>query len=403
MEYHHIPYGKKTKNAGTDRANKKGQNKKMKNSRKNKKVLAAPFAVAAVFAVAFVGNIITSNMAMADSYDDQINALKLQNGSLQNNADAARNSSISRQEQIDQLQGQVNLMQGQINDSNEKIAELNAKIAETEKQIKTQGAALSGSLQNIYYSSQSNSTLNILMNSNSISDYVDAQSRQTNMQQQMQKTIDNITAMKKSIEMQKAQIQSRLEDQKDQQNQISTSQAQIAVLKAEDDAAYNANIAKIGSNNNSINNLTKQQAAQRNADNQYANQGGDDDYPFANAPGFYPAGCISVNLTYGGNYSSNSCARQCVSYVQWRILKLGQTPQKGDAGTWSVNGTTPRANSVAIWGGGTWGHVAWVESVNGDGTINIAQYNASFNGKFSRKTVNPRGYLGLSFLGYQYH
>ena len=28
MEYHHIPYGKKTKNAGTDRANKKGQNKK---------------------------------------------------------------------------------------------------------------------------------------------------------------------------------------------------------------------------------------------------------------------------------------------------------------------------------------------------------------------------------------
>lgn len=394
MEYHHIPYGKKTKNAGTDRANKKGQNKKMKNSRKNKKILAAPFAVAAVFAITTVGAMFTPMIAHADTYDEQINALSSQNGTLQNGADVAKSSSTSRQGQIDQLQGQINQLQSQINDSKGKIAELNAKIADTEKQIKTQGAALSGSLQNIYYSSQSNSTLNILMNSNSISDYVDAQSRQTSMQQQMQKTIDSITAMKKSIEMQKAQIQSRLEDQKAQQNQISTSQAQIAVLKAQDDATYNANLAKINSNNSSISSLKEQQ---RRANLAAANRpGGGQAVPGDPGKGGYPSYLANAPqdllVDPWGLYN-----RECVSYAAWKVQSTyGYMPYvggRGNAREWPSTlagrypmGSTPKAHSVAIFNIGSYGHAAWVESVNSDGTYNLSEYNFITQGGYGERT-----------------
>jgi surface antigen len=78
----------------------------------------------------------------------------------------------------------------------------------------------------------------------------------------------------------------------------------------------------------------------------------------------------------------------------------------GNANQWDDNArragipvdTNPQAGDVAIKNSQPYGHAMYVESVNGDGTINISQYNANLNGQFSRAyNVNPAGLVFIHF------
>jgi surface antigen len=116
--------------------------------------------------------------------------------------------------------------------------------------------------------------------------------------------------------------------------------------------------------------------------------------------------------------SWNFYTRECTSFVAWRInndLGIPFTNQYGNpaGGRWgnaehwddaaasiglAVDGN-PAAHSVAVWnpyvgGTGSAGHVAFVMSVNGDGTITVEEYNwASF--AYDQRTISPSG---LSFI-----
>jgi len=89
-------------------------------------------------------------------------------------------------------------------------------------------------------------------------------------------------------------------------------------------------------------------------------------------------------LSYGIDPWGYGC-RQCVSYTAWKVLqKTGKAAMYwGNAKDWPSSAqrvgyrtdSTPRAKSVAVMTSGPYGHVAWVEKVNSDGTLNISQYN----------------------------
>ncbi len=95
-------------------------------------------------------------------------------------------------------------------------------------------------------------------------------------------------------------------------------------------------------------------------------------------------------LSYGIDPWGYGC-RQCVSYTAWKVLqKTGQMARYwGNAKDWPSSaarvgyavGSTPRPGSVGVMTGGPYGHVVWVESVNANGTINISQYNYWLSGK----------------------
>ena len=99
--------------------------------------------------------------------------------------------------------------------------------------------------------------------------------------------------------------------------------------------------------------------------------------------------------------------RQCVSYAAWRVGQhTGKFPYFwGNANQWPSSasaagiqtGSTPRENSVGVISAGQYGHVVWVESVNGDGTIDVSQYNyynagGSGWGHYSKMRVNAATY-----------
>lgn len=397
MKFHHISDGKNITKNNRQKITARGK------SLSRKHVSLAPFAVLAVFVVAtitspvFLGN----NFARADSYDDQISSLNSQNDSLKSQVSQLALQAGSIQAAITALQNQQAQIQTQIDASNAKIADLNAKIATDDQQIKDQSQALVTTLQNIYYDSQSNSTLNILMNSNSISDYVDAQARQDGIQSNLQKSIDNINKLKKQLADQKAQVQAILNSQVSQKQTLAASQAEQQSLENANAAQQAEFNSKVAANNISIANLqTQQKQAFAKSKAQY---GGSGDYPFG-SPAIGWNGynnCDSKMFSFG----SQTCAGQCVSYVQWeQYVHYGKTNTYGDAQNWPVYGHTPEENSVAIWSGGKYGHVAWVDSVNSDGTINISQYNAGLDGRFSTEQSVPSSYgSSPDFLGSNFH
>ena len=73
-----------------------------------------------------------------------------------------------------------------------------------------------------------------------------------------------------------------------------------------------------------------------------------------------------------------------------------QWPSSARADGIPVDGN-PREGDVAIWDVGYYGHAMYVERVNGDGTINISQYNADWNGTFSTNRISASGLQFIHF------
>jgi surface antigen len=104
--------------------------------------------------------------------------------------------------------------------------------------------------------------------------------------------------------------------------------------------------------------------------------------------GIYSTGGSNGN---GGDGYGYGC-RQCASYAAWRVAKetgyypvnwgnAVDFPASAAASGYQV-GSTPRPGSLAVMSaaqaGGPDGHVAWVEAVDGDGTIIVSQYNYNY-------------------------
>ncbi|QQZ30649.1 CHAP domain-containing protein [Thiothrix subterranea] len=104
------------------------------------------------------------------------------------------------------------------------------------------------------------------------------------------------------------------------------------------------------------------------------------------------------------DYSFYKC--QCTSYVAWRLNMRGvpftnwyEGVHFSDAKTWDdnvaqTNGkvaiiSNPQAGDIAVYNSGDSGHVAYVESINSNGTINISEYNwGSYNAPGQRSNLN---------------
>jgi len=89
------------------------------------------------------------------------------------------------------------------------------------------------------------------------------------------------------------------------------------------------------------------------------------------------------------------------------MLQLGYSPSalntmSGNAGTWDEyagNGafvsSTPQVGAIAVWesgvhGAGSVGHVAVVESVNGDGKITISESNWGPSQRYNIRTISAK-------------
>ncbi len=109
---------------------------------------------------------------------------------------------------------------------------------------------------------------------------------------------------------------------------------------------------------------------------------------------------------YGISDPYGYALRNCTSFVAWKLVSLGVPVAKvrslGNGGDWYDNApnnglsrdTTPQVGDAAVIPSTTpgfkpYGHVAYVDKVNSDGTIEIQQSNWDLIGDQDQRTVNP--------------
>lgn len=351
----------------------------------------------------------SGHVARADKYDEQINAIKLQIADYDNRRNDLRAQADNLQNKIADLQLQQQQIQAQISLTTAERNSLQQKIAELEAKIKRQATALSESLKTQYLNGEM-SALDILMNSHSISDYVDRQTQQKVVSDNIKKSVDNIKSMKIDLEKKKKRTEVLLASQQDQKAALGASRQEQQTLLDQtkgQDAAYQALTKQ---SNDRIAQLKQQQAAEIAA--RMRAKGGNRLKTAAGTAcgGGYPdRWCHAPKDSMVDSYGMYS--RECVSYAAFKVASTYGWPSYwtrggNDAKNWLgrargygiPTGSTPKPGAVAVMRNGTYGHVAWVESVNSDGTFNYSDYNSDNRGNYAMHyNANP----GL-FDGYIY-
>lgn len=361
-----------------------------------------------MFSLLLVGLVGIAAIVHADQFDVQINQLRQQNAAAQSVLSGLTVQANSYQDAINHLQAQISAVQAQISANEAEQAKLQAQISDAQAKIKLHKKYLGEDIRAMYVDG-SLSTIEELATSKSLSDYVDKEEYRIAAQNKINKTIKQIAALQAELQKKKSELDTLVDSQKQQRSQLSGAQAeqqQLLSFNEGQQAAYNA---QINSNSARIAELRRQQIA---ANSRF---GGGSPGTGPACGGGYPAMWCEIPqdsvLDYWGMYN-----RECVSYTAFKVHQdylMGRNSRDmpywggiGNANQWDDNArasgipvdTHPTVGSIAVSNSGFYGHVMYVESVNGDGTINISQYNAFFDGRYSeRYGVSPSGLVFIHF------
>lgn len=338
-----------------------------------------------------------------DKFNEKISKLEQEIGGYNERAKELAAQSDSLSNAIATLQNEQSQLQAEINLNNAKAEELNNKIAAGEAKIKEQGATLSETMADMYFDGKT-TPLELLASSNNLSDYVDKQSRQSAFQDQLKTSIKQINDLKKELQVQKKTVEGILKDQQARRSDMASKQQQQQGLLDKTQGQEQIYADLTSKNKEEIKRLQAEQARL----NQTSTGGGK---VVAGDPnhGGYP--------TYLNNAPKDALVdpwgmynRECVSYAAWKVQQnYGGMPYwggRGNANQWDDNaraagiptGSTPKKGAVAVWHIGRYGHVAWVESVNSDGSINVSEYNHSGDGLYhERDGVGTGGVVFIYF------
>lgn len=371
--------------------------------------------VAALLAVATPLQL--SQNAKADQYDDRINAIQKEIDEYQAKAGELKNRADSLQKEVDGITAEKNIIQKQIDLKQAEHDKLTADIATNEQRIVKNQDVLGNTIARIYVDDKI-SPLEMLASSENIGDFVDKQSYRTAVRDQLTTTISQIRALKKKLETQKKDVERVLAEEKLARNALAEKESQRVELMNQtrgEESAYNQLTASREQQKLQVQRAQQAaiEAAMRAAS---GGGGGFSVLPGDPSKGGYPweAGCwVDANAySHGGATGTGADplgygCRQCVSYTAWKVgQRTGNFPKYwGNANMWPSSarasgyqtGSTPRANSVGVISAGAYGHVVWVEAVNGDGTVDISQYNY-FNaggpgwGHYSKMRVSAATY-----------
>lgn len=337
--------------------------------------------------------------AVADQFDDQINALQNQNSSIQTQANAAAQQASTYQGELNRLNDQAAGIQAAISANQAKYQQTQARIADNEAQLDQQKQILGANIKQMYLDS-STTPLEALVGSNSLSDYFDQQEYQDKVKDKIQSAMASIQQLQEQLQKESDQLTHILADEKAQQAQVAQLQQQAQALVNQfqgQEAAYEAQVRQ---NNSQIASLKAQQAAAMVA--RFGNQAGSGPTCGGGYPNKWCNAAQDSVVDSWGMYN-----RECVSYAAWAMTaKYGHyVPYgMGNANQWPAGarangiptGSTPRVGSVAIWYVGSYGHAMVVDAVYGDGSFLVSQYNYGENGTYSTMVVGAGS--GFTFI-----
>jgi len=371
----------------------------------NLKYLLSAILVASVFGGAAFYN----GLVKADQFDQQIQAIKDQNSSVQADANNWAAQASSYQDQVDILQQQIDGLQQQIVATQQQSDDVQAQIVEKQAELDQQKKVLGENIKALYLEGQI-STLEILASSKDLSDFVDKEVDRNAVQNKVKTSVDQINTLKLQLQQKQLQLQGLLKDDQAQQAQLQSSEEQQSQLLAYTEGQKAADDATLKANNAQIASLRAQQLV---ANRRLIGSGNVSILSTGTCGGDYPGDAVNG---YGGHWGCNyyqdntidnwgMLNRECVSYTAWKVYQaygympywggVGNADQwPGDASAYNIpTGSAPRVGSVAIGTNpyyfGSVGHAMWVEGISGDGSsILVSQYNFSSAGNYSEMWIS---------------
>lgn len=265
---------------------------------------------------------------------------------------------------------------------------------------------------NLYELSQT-SPLEVLLQSDSLNDLVSHTQYVQAIQTQLQSNITEVNSLLDDLSSKKDQNQQQKASLEALHSQLASDEASLTRQKQQQASLLSLTQGQAAQYQDL---LTKLQAEQENLSQQIydarralaGNEGlifGTGGYPWPDEP--------NPNAADPWLFIK----RQCTSFAAWKFGNyfgeafVNTRPGQGSAWNWPAlahdqgysTSSTPVANSVVSWPASNpnmpYGHVAWVMAVNGDGTIDVAEYNwAAARSYDERKSVNPYRYGTPTFI-----
>ena len=287
-------------------------------------------------------------------------------------AQEANAAAQSLEEAVQGLELEIYALEAKIKSNEAVAADLALKIASNEEKLKLQKTALASLLVDNYFDSEPD-TIMLLAGSATISDLAERETRAETVKQQINLSAKNIKAVKEELEAEKGEVDRLVVDQNNQKEVIKQKRAE-----------QNALIAQY--RDNAENYSEEAEAARREKASAIAKEisslngsgyvgSGSNTYPWQGS-------CPGINLAWSDQWGY---VCQCVHYAGYKAYEFwgADISYWGNAYSWDESAVArgyvvdrnPAPFTVAVSNSGAWGHVMWVESVNGDGTINLSEYN----------------------------
>jgi surface antigen len=304
----------------------------------------------------------------------RLRALREDLARYENQAAQLRGQASSLKQALNQLGAERAAVQAKIDINQAEHDELVLQIKQTEDQIKLNRDILGDTIADMYLGDQI-SPLEMVFSSSNISDFLDKQEYRSSMRDNLQSRIAEIKELKKSLENNKKNVESVLNDQKVQRDILSEKVREQQRLLANTQGQESRFKAAIAKSREDIGKAEEAHAAAVYRELLAQGGGGaaQTDYPYATKT---DTTCRSTWDPWG------YCFRQCTSYVAWKLSKDPRNSgfsYRGHAKYWWNAGKRVSASEVAhghviVTTAGQYGHVMFVESVSGD-TIRYTDYN----------------------------
>ena len=352
---------------------------------KHKKLILV--VVLAILVVPVLNIAINSNMVEGVSPCDNSEKCKeatRKEKEAKKKADAAADSASAYQAKVEELSSEIAGKEDEIKQTESDIKDLKKQITIIEEKLAEDQDALAELLVNMHFESDAE-PIRILAGSTSISDLAEKAAREETVKEQISTTANEVKNAKEELEEDKAKVEKLLEQQQTARKTLVTkrSEQKSLVEKYQNDAEAYTEVAK--------EEAKKRQAAieeeMRNNPDKYGGGtyigDGTNTYPWR---GDCPARQDDYGTVINGRYIGGYVC-ECVSYAGWKAYETyGMVIAWGNAYNWDdrargagfVVNHTPTAGTIGQVDGGPYGHVFWVESVNGDGSVNATEYNNAY-------------------------
>lgn len=379
--------------------------KELKPNTRPKKIPTKILAVLFLFLL----NISIISLTSADEMselNDQINRVQKELGDTQKQKSTLQGEIAAFDSQIYMITLQVQATQAQLNKTQSEIDQTLAKIKQAEDDLQKQKETLKENLK-VFYEEGQVSSIEVIASSDNFSEYMDRSEYLRTLQSKIVETVDKINALRAELEGKKKDLETKKTELLSLKNQQNLQRSALTSQKSAKDSLLAETKGLESNYQKQLGDLYAKRVALSRRFNEGSGGGGSGGYPYGGAQ------CGSID-----QWSFYAC--QCTSYVAWKssisgpvsgsMLKTWGSQETANGGDWGRLGrkygytvnSTPTAGSIMVfpyWSvPGGYGHVAYVTSVNGDGTVNVSEYNYSIPEGFGTRTnVNPANY-GAEFI-----